>query len=53
MKININKIMGNENYLLATVKHLEYSLNDVEDYKELTPDEKKIISSKMFNEIKM
>ena len=53
MKIDINKIMGNKNYLLAAVKHLEYYLNDVEDYKELTSDEKKIIGSEMFNEIKM
>lgn len=52
MKININKIMGNKNYLLAAVKHLEYSLNDVEDYKELTPDERKIISQDMFDKIK-
>jgi hypothetical protein len=53
MKIDEVKIWCNNEYLLAAVKHLAYSLNDVEDYDELTNKEKNIISKRMFNDIKM
>ena len=53
MKINEVKVCSNNDYLLAAVRHLAYSLNDVEDYDELTNKEKNIISEDMFNDIKM
>ena len=53
MKIDEVKVRSNNDYLLAAVRHLTYSLNDVENYDELTNSEKNIISKDMFNDIKM
>ncbi len=53
MKIDGIKVCSNNEYLLAAVRHLAYSLNDVENYDELTNREKNIISKDMFNDIKM
>jgi hypothetical protein len=53
MKIDEVKVRSDKDYLLAAVRHLAYSLNDVENYDELTNSEKNIISEDMFNDIKM
>jgi hypothetical protein len=53
MKIDEVKVRSNNEYLSAAIRHLAYSLNDVENYDELTNREKKIISKDMFNDIKM
>ena len=53
MKIDGVKVCSNNGYLLAAVRYLAYSLNDVENYDELTDREKNIISEDMFNDIKM
>lgn len=35
----------------SLIKHFEYSIKDIESYDELTEEEKKIISKKLFNRI--
>lgn len=37
--------------LVALIKHLEYSMKDITEYDELTPEEREIISPELFKEI--
>ena len=53
--MKINSILYNKNYgnelITMLLKHFQYSIKDIDNYDELTAEEKRIISKDLFNSI--
>lgn len=51
MKIDIEKVISNSNYVRMAAEYLAYALQSKKGYYDLTPKEREIISEEMFNSI--
>lgn len=51
MKIDIEKIVNNRELARVAAQHLAYALQNVKDYKNLTPKQREIISPVDFDRI--